>query len=118
MKRAALKRKTPLARGKPIPRGKRMRRRSVKLTAEMKLYNVEKKKFLEGRLCEAHALVQAAKGIVESQLEWAEDVHHKKGRRGKLLRDQEWWCPVSRRNHDYIESNKKWAREVGLILYK
>ena len=48
---------------------------------------------------------------------WGATVHHKM-RRGKYLNDTDYFitlCPV---HHDWVESNKREARELGYILYK
>jgi hypothetical protein len=41
------------------------------------------------------------------------DIHHKSGREGKLLLNQEHWLAVCRWCHDRIHSLPKWAREMG-----
>lgn len=55
------------------------------------------------------------------------DVHHKKGRIGyaddisrlngiSLYLDERFWLAVSRKGHDKIENNPKWAKENGYSL--
>lgn len=44
-------------------------------------------------------------------------VHHKMGR-GKYLNDLRYFHTDCIEHHAYIEDHKKWARSVGLILYK
>jgi hypothetical protein len=46
----------------------------------------------------------------------ATEVHHRKGRLGRFLLEQQWWLPVSREGHQWIESNPDAAREKGFIL--
>ena len=46
----------------------------------------------------------------------SEDVHHKKGRIGKLLIDMLYWLPVCRLCHDKIERKRTWAMEMGYSL--
>ena len=41
------------------------------------------------------------------------EIHHQKGRIGKLLLDQNFWLAVSRKGHQEIESNPEWAKEKG-----
>lgn len=50
-------------------------------------------------------------------ISWGTTIHHKM-RRGKFLNDARYYislCPV---HHDWVESNKREARELGYILYK
>ncbi len=44
-------------------------------------------------------------------------VHHKMGR-GKYLNDMRYFMTACPECHDWIESNKRKARELGYILYK
>jgi hypothetical protein len=43
------------------------------------------------------------------------DPHHRRGRAGNLRMAIETWTAVCRECHNYIESNKAWAKEHGLI---
>jgi hypothetical protein len=45
----------------------------------------------------------------------ATEVHHKNKRHGSRLNDTTEWCAVSRRGHEFIEANKRWARENGFL---
>ena len=45
-------------------------------------------------------------------------VHHSKGRKGTLLRNQKYWWPLCVDHHTWVEDHKKRARKLGLILYK
>lgn len=44
------------------------------------------------------------------------EVHHMKGRIGKLLLDKRYWLAVSRKGHQRIELNPEWAKEQGFSL--
>lgn len=44
------------------------------------------------------------------------DVHHRKGRIGKLLLDTKYWLAVSREGHQKIEENPEWAYAMGYSL--
>jgi hypothetical protein len=44
------------------------------------------------------------------------EIHHKKGRIGKLLIDKRYFLAVSRLGHIFIENNPNIAREKGWIL--
>ncbi len=46
----------------------------------------------------------------------ATQVHHKKGRIGKLLTDVRFWLAVSAEGHKKIEENPEWAKEKGYSL--
>lgn len=46
------------------------------------------------------------------------DIHHKKGREGKLLLDTKFWLAVSRKAHIKITNNPKWAVENGYSLLR
>lgn len=39
------------------------------------------------------------------------DIHHKKGRIGKLLTDTSQWIALSREGHKFVEENPQWAKE-------
>lgn len=45
----------------------------------------------------------------------ADDVHHTRGRVGKLLVDSRFWKPVCRHHHNWIRDNVPAARRLGLI---
>ncbi len=42
-------------------------------------------------------------------------VHHKFGRRGKLLLDERHWLAVSNEGHDKIHKKPEWARARGYL---
>ena len=46
----------------------------------------------------------------------ATEVHHMRGRIGKLLTDVRCFLPVSREGHQKIELNPTWAKEMGFSL--
>lgn len=120
MKRTPLKRKTPLKRGTKGLKRTRLKPMSNALKIEHGHYLIEKALYLRDHpCCECHDMISEKRGLtpITRGCVSSRDVHHKKGR-GKLLRVQEWWLACCRMCHDYIETNKKWARSVGLILYK
>lgn len=45
----------------------------------------------------------------------ATEVHHRNGREGERLNDQEYWIAVSNEGHKYIHANPKVAYEQGWI---
>lgn len=77
--------------------------RSVKRQAEEKLYLKKKKEYLTEHIrCE-----------VKKCNKVSEDVHHKKGRVGKLLYDERYFLAVCRDHHREIEINPVSAKENG-----
>lgn len=44
------------------------------------------------------------------------DVHHMKGRIGRLLLDTRYWVALSRDGHKYVEENPEWAKANGYSL--
>lgn len=46
----------------------------------------------------------------------ATEIHHKKGRIGKLLTDERYFLAVSRKGHRKIENNPEWAYEQGFSI--
>ena len=43
------------------------------------------------------------------------EVHHIRGRRGKLLRDKRYWLAVSRVGHQWIHAHPKESKERGWL---
>jgi hypothetical protein len=75
--------------------------RSKKMDKNMVIYNKLRKQFLkEHPICPVTG-------------EMATDIHHKRGRLGKLLLDQKFWLAVSRKGHKAIEANPEWAKKMG-----
>jgi hypothetical protein len=56
---------------------------------------------------------------VQGCLNPTSEPHHMKrrGHRGKYLCREEWLMPVCREHHDWIETHKNAARDMGFILY-
>jgi len=44
------------------------------------------------------------------------DIHHKKGRIGKLYLETTFWIALSREGHRMVEENPEWAKEQGYSL--
>ena len=80
--------------------------KSVKRKAEEKLYLKKKKEYLTAHIrCEV-------KGCNHVSI----DLHHRKGRVGKLLYDEKYFMAVCRKHHTEIETNPKEAKEKGYSL--
>ena len=45
----------------------------------------------------------------------ATEIHHQRGRVGRLLNDERHWLAVSAEGHDWIHHNVKQARALGLL---
>lgn len=117
MKRSLLKRKTPLKRS-----AKPMRRASTALAARRRQYSKQRKVFLnrpENQWCPVaaagltgHVWLSSGRPRLEIQ---TTDVHHRKGRDGKLLLDERYWLAVSRAGHEFIHANPNEARKHGWL---
>lgn len=46
-----------------------------------------------------------------------DDIHHKRGRKGKNLTDTSTWAALCREHHDYCHQNVSWARQQDWIQY-
>ena|SRR5690348_8807137 len=80
--------------------------RSVKRAAEEKLYLKKKKEYLTAHIrCEVKCCNRVS-----------EDVHHRRGRVGKLLYDERFFLAVCRLHHTEIEINPDWAIKNGYSL--
>lgn len=73
---------------------------SGKRKQEMFQYLKLRQEFLPGKICP----VTGNK---------ATEIHHMRGRIGKLLLDTKYWLPVTREGHIKIENNSDWAYKNG-----
>lgn len=48
----------------------------------------------------------------------SEEIHHVRGRIGRLLNDQRFWLAVSTAGHNWIHNNMDAARGLGLLCQK
>lgn len=81
---------------------------SKKRAEEMKLYRKEKEIWLKENKCCARCGDHVAIGAEI-------DLHHVRGRVGKLLRAQHFWMPLCRYCHNWVHDNPKEAREKGFL---
>ena len=44
------------------------------------------------------------------------DIHHMKGRLGRLYLDTRYWVALSREGHKFVEENPEWAKKNGYSL--
>lgn len=88
---------------KPV---KRISVRSVKRMAEERLYDKKKKEYLTEHIrCEVKGCNRVS-----------EQLHHRKGRIGKLLYDERFFMAVCREHHTEIEVNPDAAKKNGYSL--
>lgn len=76
---------------------------SKKRAEQNKKYLALREEFLKGKICPITK-------------EKATQIHHKKGRIGKLFLDTEFWLAVSFKGHRKIEENPEWAKQQGYSL--
>ena len=75
--------------------------KSVKRMSEEKLYLKKKKEYLTAHIrCEVKGCNRVS-----------EDLHHQKGRVGKLLYNEKHFMAVCRNHHREIEQNPNWSKE-------
>lgn len=80
--------------------------RSVKRMAEERLYAKKKKEYLIDHIrCEIKGCNRVS-----------EDIHHKKGRVGKLLFNEKYFMAVCREHHTEIESSPEMSIKNGYSL--
>lgn len=82
---------------------------SAKRAVELREYQKEKKLWLkEHRCCERCGSHTDTNHVVI-------DLHHVRGRVGKLLRAQHFWMPLCRQCHNWVHENPTPAREQGFL---
>ena len=81
-------------------------KKSAKRIDEEKVYNKKKKDYL---IAFPHCEVKKCRKD-------STDIHHKKGRVGSLLTDDNYFMAVCRGCHSEIELNPIWAKENGYSL--
>ena len=88
----------------PERRVARVRPVSVRRGEQLRLYAKAKRELLDRfPTCECCARRKAS------------DVHHIRGRAGRLLNERRWWMLVCRRCHDWIHGHVAEARERGWL---
>jgi len=85
---------------KPLKR-KKLRPRSVKRSKEEgEYYRIGRAFLAENSRCAVYPNMAATQ------------VHHSRGRAGRLLTDRRWFIPTSQEGHSWIESHHREAREI------
>lgn len=86
-------------------RSKPLRKVSDKRKDDLREYKRQKRAYLKKHpRCEVHGCRKDG-----------EDIHHKRGRIGRLLSDQRWFMTTCRYHHEKIHRNPGWAREMGYL---
>lgn len=105
MKRTSIERKTRIRRPGSLPRVTHLRGRSRKLQADMALYIPEMLEFLLVHAwCEFPGCDQPSTVL-----------HHRKGRNGRRLRDQEFWSAACDPHNQYAEDQTGHSLEIGWL---
>lgn len=97
--------KRRMARGQRTPKTRRQ--------ARLRQYQKDAKDFLISHPWCAWGSLQKPPQFIR-----ATQVHHVRGRAGKLLIDQRFWLPMSDAPHKWIHNNIAEARKLGLICPK
>lgn len=77
-------------------------------------YRVRNEFLKEHKLCQV-CLGQQIEGLIVPPVMPATDVHHIRGRVGRLLCDPRFFLAVCRRHHDLIRDQPRWAKSHGYI---
>lgn len=91
------------------------------LASRKRLYREEGDDWIRDKVCLPHFDVYEALGG-DKEMRWlhvappASERHHMGGREGRLLLKKEWWLPVCRSCHSYIEEHSNWARQHGFSI--
>lgn len=93
---------------KALPK-KALRRQSKRMADEMSAYYGQRNIFLERYPVCAACLIRGISPAPSSQ------VHHFRGRQGRLLRDERWWIAICGPCHDFVHSHPRDARRLGLL---
>ncbi len=94
---------------KPTAKQKRIPPRSLKRSKEEAIYSIKRGLYLEKHpMCEAHI-----PNICSGK---ATEVHHKRGRTGDDLTNEEFFLAVCHFCHVYIENNRLFAMEQGFSI--
>lgn len=93
-----------------LRRRKTLRRRSPKLAARMVRYYELRRIFLE-----LHPYCQIRGPGCEIR---SRDIHHRKGRYGRLLNETLFWMALCRVCHDWVHDHSIEARKRGYLIRK
>lgn len=97
---------------KPAKKQTRIKPYSEKRKKESFLYTKKRKTFLEqpeNKYC-------VASKILFNETRLCTEVHHKAGRKGKLLNYVPFWLAVSRKAHNWIHDNPEESYKLNLLI--
>jgi len=107
---------------RPAPRPKKSKvipKMSEKRAKQIEEYMKKRKDYLRERpLCNAWSRIHGwamDAGLKAFRRERATEIHHKRGRIGKMLLDERFWVAVSRTSHNWIHAHPTEARKLGLL---
>ncbi len=83
-----------------------LRKMSKAKGIEYRKYILARARALPGKMCEWPSNLCTSP---------ADDIHHLKGRVGKMLNDQRYWTFLCRTHHRWIHDNARAARSMGLL---
>lgn len=95
--------RTPLKRRTPLKKCGKLNAFSPKRAAQHRAYTAARDAFMR-----EHPNCQRCGGT-------AHDLHHRRGRQGKLLKDRRFFMAVCRECHDWIHANPAEARATGFL---
>jgi hypothetical protein len=95
----------------------RIQRVSKARAAQLRVYAKKRKAFLNWKMCQCQGFKdpKTGKPICYRLPHLATDIHHSRGRIGKLLTDERFFIGVCREAHSWIGRNVESARKLGLI---
>jgi len=89
----------------------RIKSRTSKRAAETRRYNARVKEWL----LEPNNMRCRVSQHLNMPRRRATQCHHTRGRIGRLLLLENFWCPVSQWGHDWIHRNPNEARRMGFL---
>ncbi len=90
---------------KEKPRYKKIRYASKKRAKDLRDYQVRRIVFLlKNPNCSVYPMLKAT------------EIHHKSGRSGDMLLNEDYWLAVSRKAHNEIEANPLWSVSMGYTV--
>lgn len=102
MKRTPLHRKSRLVAKRPIRRVSRVRGKQLREYAKARAIYMHQHSLCEILGCSV----------------WSSQLHHRKGRVGKMLNDKRYWMALCWSHHSKIHDNPRWAMDHGYLLQK
>jgi hypothetical protein len=82
----------------------------------MRVYAFQARLWKEGRECECAGLKDSTgRTICANRPHLCSEVHHRRGRAGKLLLDTRFWVALCDKSHRFVHDNPAEARAIGLI---